>query len=183
MADDFTTSMLYSAICEGRTSDVLNLLQTGSENALQLSTSGETFLHLAIRRQHCDAQVVEALVGATRLGQRDEDGKTAVDRAREEGTLGILLPAVSVHLAKLTAAVDHEKLQELVMDGWMHWPEDEMKRTLNSGLPEAAQYTRGRLSIPVSISININRHITDKHYCIVSVPLTAFLYVVSQCLW
>ena len=154
MADDFTTSMLYSAICEGRTSDVLNLLQAGSENVLQLSTSGETFLHLATRRQHCDAQVVEALVGVTRLGQRDEEGKTAVDRAREEGTLGILLPAVSVHLAKLTAAVDHEKLQELVMDGWTHWPEDEMKRTLNSGLPEAAQYTRGSLSIPVSRNIS-----------------------------
>ena len=159
MADDFTTSKLYNAICEGRPSDVLNLLQTGNENASQLSASGETFLHLATRGQHCDAGVVEALVGVTRLGQRDEDGKTAVDKAREEGTLGILLPAISKHMTKLTMAVDQEKLQELVMDGWTHWPEDEWTRTISARFPEAMPYIRGSLKIPVSIKAmqNINQ--------------------------
>ena len=153
MAETFVTSELYSAICEGRPSDVVNLLQTGGEDVSQLSASGETYLHLATRQKHCDAQVFDALVGTTRLGQRDEHGKTAVDRAREEGTVGSLLPAVSKYLTRLTVGVDREKLQELVMDGWIHWPEDEWMRAISGRFPEALQYIKGSLNIAVSILI------------------------------
>ena len=132
----------------------MKLLQAGGdsgEDASQLSTSGETFLHLATRQRNCDNEVFEALVGATRLGQRDEDGKTAVDRAREEGTLGSLLSAVSKYLTGLTVAVDREKLEELVMDGWIHWPQDEWMLAVSGRFPEAMAYIRGSLNIPVSI--------------------------------
>lgn len=145
---DFETTPLYKLISKNDVSGVLKLIEQNNpknQNKVEkkevnnddiyrkLSSNADTYLHIAISKQ-CDLKIIQALVPKVRLGQVNDDGRTAFETAVTIPNAKKPLSANTHERAHQIAIYhrefilesirdgDFKTLEELSLDGWKHWP-------------------------------------------------------------
>ena len=124
----------------------------------KLSSKGETYLHLAIEK-NCDLDIIKGLLDKVRLGQRNVDCKTALELALEKQNPQSVVIA-RLHREYILDCIKDGKVkevEELVIDGWGHWPV--------KGMPEFEQFAEAPMYLTQrleDVRLNATMHVFMK---------------------
>ena len=136
---NFKDVKLFKAISSNSLNDFNQFVNEETDPSFfrLLNSSGESYLHLAIKSR-CDLDIVNTLLPKVRIGQRDFQGQTALDLALQQEVQRSSAVAKAHRDFILLCLKDgmHEPLEELVEDGWQFWP--------SKGIPELEEFNEAR---------------------------------------